>query len=301
MQHGQHDTDIDGHDQVGELDHDGAGASGANRSSTAAVRLTSLNVFLIVDEEDRWAWAVDFYRANDAAGQQGEHPFQLVARLVVGVVARAHHRVNCPARCRPSAQRVDPLHERRSSVHAEDLLRTVSRRGDSVDVLESHGILHVRDVQVGDLRDTESLELRGQARHQRLHLALPPAHPTAPAASGAEKRRVCTAVPWGTGSGYSRPNTARSDSGFLLLDTVESALTSRIALIDGVQRRLRIGYNRAARLMEEMEDKGIVGPENGSSPREILVDLCDQQKRVSGYRACRRESFSARPGSPALD
>jgi len=36
---------------------------------------------------------------------------------------------------------------------------------------------------------------------------------------------------------------------------------------------LRIGYNRAARLMESLEDRGIVGPENGSSPREILVDL----------------------------
>jgi len=35
----------------------------------------------------------------------------------------------------------------------------------------------------------------------------------------------------------------------------------------------RIGYNRAARIMETMEGKGIVGPENGSSPREILADL----------------------------
>jgi S-DNA-T family DNA segregation ATPase FtsK/SpoIIIE len=40
-----------------------------------------------------------------------------------------------------------------------------------------------------------------------------------------------------------------------------------------IQRRLRIGYNRAARIMDLMEDKGIVGPENGSSPREILIDL----------------------------
>jgi S-DNA-T family DNA segregation ATPase FtsK/SpoIIIE len=40
-----------------------------------------------------------------------------------------------------------------------------------------------------------------------------------------------------------------------------------------LQRRLRVGYNRAARLMEVLEDRGIVGPENGSSPREILVDL----------------------------
>jgi S-DNA-T family DNA segregation ATPase FtsK/SpoIIIE len=40
-----------------------------------------------------------------------------------------------------------------------------------------------------------------------------------------------------------------------------------------LQRRLRVGYNRAARLMEALEERGIVGPENGSSPREILVDL----------------------------
>jgi len=48
---------------------------------------------------------------------------------------------------------------------------------------------------------------------------------------------------------------------------------SKRASTSMLQRRLRIGYNRAARLMEELEDRGIVGPENGSSPREILVDL----------------------------
>lgn len=37
-----------------------------------------------------------------------------------------------------------------------------------------------------------------------------------------------------------------------------------------IQRRLKIGYNRAARLVEEMENKGIVGPANGSKPREII-------------------------------
>ena len=40
-----------------------------------------------------------------------------------------------------------------------------------------------------------------------------------------------------------------------------------------LQRRLRIGCNRATNLMDQLEDRGIVGPENGSSPREILVDL----------------------------
>ena len=54
------------------------------------------------------------------------------------------------------------------------------------------------------------------------------------------------------------------------LDVLRS---TRRASTSMIQRRLRIGYNRAARLMDLMEDKGIVGPENGSSPREILVDL----------------------------
>jgi S-DNA-T family DNA segregation ATPase FtsK/SpoIIIE len=49
--------------------------------------------------------------------------------------------------------------------------------------------------------------------------------------------------------------------------------STRRASTSMIQRRLRIGYNRAARIMDIMEDKGIVGPENGSSPREILVDL----------------------------
>ncbi|MCC5022949.1 MAG: DNA translocase FtsK [Candidatus Synoicihabitans palmerolidicus] len=48
---------------------------------------------------------------------------------------------------------------------------------------------------------------------------------------------------------------------------------SKRASTSNMQRRLRIGYNRAARIMDLLEDKCIVGPENGSSPREILVNL----------------------------
>jgi len=54
------------------------------------------------------------------------------------------------------------------------------------------------------------------------------------------------------------------------LDVLKSTKRASTSMI---QRRLRIGYNRAARIMDLMEDKGVVGPENGSSPREILVDL----------------------------
>ncbi len=53
--------------------------------------------------------------------------------------------------------------------------------------------------------------------------------------------------------------------------------STRRASTSMMQRRLRIGYNRAARIMDLMEQKGIVGPENGSSPREILVDLDSYQ------------------------
>jgi S-DNA-T family DNA segregation ATPase FtsK/SpoIIIE len=54
------------------------------------------------------------------------------------------------------------------------------------------------------------------------------------------------------------------------LDVLKSTKRASTSML---QRRLRIGYNRAARIMEIMEEKGIVGPENGSSPREILKDL----------------------------
>jgi len=51
---------------------------------------------------------------------------------------------------------------------------------------------------------------------------------------------------------------------------VEIVVSSRKASASYLQRRLRLGYNRAARLVEEMERRGIVGPANGSKPRELI-------------------------------
>ncbi|NBB78814.1 MAG: DNA translocase FtsK [Verrucomicrobia bacterium] len=64
-----------------------------------------------------------------------------------------------------------------------------------------------------------------------------------------------------------------TDGDEMLPDALDVLRSTKRASTSMLQRRLRIGYNRAARLMEELEERGIVGPENGSSPREIMVDL----------------------------
>jgi S-DNA-T family DNA segregation ATPase FtsK/SpoIIIE len=53
-------------------------------------------------------------------------------------------------------------------------------------------------------------------------------------------------------------------------EAVELVLQTGLASISMVQRKLRVGYNRAARMIEAMEKDGIVGPSDGSRPREVL-------------------------------
>ncbi|SHO45043.1 FtsK/SpoIIIE family DNA translocase [Desulfopila aestuarii] len=54
-------------------------------------------------------------------------------------------------------------------------------------------------------------------------------------------------------------------------EAVQFVTESGQASISAVQRRLRVGYNRAARMIETMEKEGIVGPADGAKPREVLV------------------------------
>ncbi|MDR0957104.1 MAG: DNA translocase FtsK [Candidatus Nomurabacteria bacterium] len=54
-------------------------------------------------------------------------------------------------------------------------------------------------------------------------------------------------------------------------DAVRVVIEARKASTSLLQRRLRIGYGKAARIMEEMEENGVIGPQDGSRPREVLI------------------------------
>ncbi len=59
----------------------------------------------------------------------------------------------------------------------------------------------------------------------------------------------------------------------LIEAAIEIIRQTQRASTSSLQRRLRIGYTRAARIMDLLEEKGIVGPAQGSDPRDILIDL----------------------------
>ena len=59
----------------------------------------------------------------------------------------------------------------------------------------------------------------------------------------------------------------------MLTRAIEIIRDTRRASTSSLQRRLRIGYTRAARIIDILEERGILGPPRGSEPREILIDL----------------------------
>ena len=62
----------------------------------------------------------------------------------------------------------------------------------------------------------------------------------------------------------------------LFKDAVKLVISSGKASASALQRHLRVGYSRAARLIDNMEEQGIVGPADGSRPREVLISSMDQ-------------------------
>lgn len=76
-----------------------------------------------------------------------------------------------------------------------------------------------------------------------------------------------------TNAGQSSTQSASCDSNHdeMFDVAVDAVLETNQATVSMIQRRLKLGYARAARIIDEMEEKGIVGPFCGSTPREILI------------------------------
>ncbi len=73
------------------------------------------------------------------------------------------------------------------------------------------------------------------------------------------------------GGGKSNDDEGFADSDELLDDAIEAILDAGVASTSHLQRRLRVGHARAGRIMDILENKGIVGPYQGSKPREIMI------------------------------
>ena len=78
-------------------------------------------------------------------------------------------------------------------------------------------------------------------------------------------------VPGLPGEGGAGGNGADAESDPLYDEAVAIVAESRRASVSGIQRRLKVGYNRAARMVEAMEQAGVVGPLEANGQREVLV------------------------------
>ncbi|HIY83930.1 MAG TPA: DNA translocase FtsK [Candidatus Rubneribacter avistercoris] len=61
----------------------------------------------------------------------------------------------------------------------------------------------------------------------------------------------------------------------LVWEAAEIVVSSGLGSTSNIQRRLKVGYSRAGRIMDMLEEKGVVGPPNGSKPRDVLVDAME--------------------------
>ncbi|HEY0455115.1 MAG TPA: DNA translocase FtsK [Verrucomicrobiae bacterium] len=73
--------------------------------------------------------------------------------------------------------------------------------------------------------------------------------------------------------GYESDGSGLDEDEDLIQQCIEVIRSEQKASVSLMQRRLRLGYTRAARIMDELENRGIVGPSKGAEPRDILIDL----------------------------
>ena len=93
----------------------------------------------------------------------------------------------------------------------------------------------------------------------------------------------------GGGSGTNDPG---DDEDELIEEAIEVIMDCRQASTSMLQRRLKLGYSRAARIIDQIEDRGIIGPSEGSKPRQILISREDRAGDASWHAQCRWISSS---------
>ena len=89
------------------------------------------------------------------------------------------------------------------------------------------------------------------------------------------------AVYLGASDFNARKNADNFGGDELLPKAVDVVLETGMASVSMLQRRLKLGYARASRIVDEMEEKGIVGPFEGSKPRQLLITK-DQWLQMQG-------------------
>ncbi|MCL6516225.1 DNA translocase FtsK [Alicyclobacillus sp.] len=89
--------------------------------------------------------------------------------------------------------------------------------------------------------------------------------------------------------GESAEDGAADDLDELFFDAVDLVVDTGQASVSMIQRRFRVGYSRAARIVDQMEQRGLVGPFEGSKPREVLISAEEWQRLKEGWRGTRSQ------------
>ena len=91
------------------------------------------------------------------------------------------------------------------------------------------------------------------------------------------------------------------DEDDLLADAARVVVESETASVSMIQRRLRVGYTRAGRLIDMLERRGIISGYEGSKPRQVLVSMADLPRILDGGPAAPTGNDEPGPGDTETD
>ena len=80
------------------------------------------------------------------------------------------------------------------------------------------------------------------------------------------------------GKGGGSSGDPGEDEDEMIEEAIDVIMECRQASTSMLQRRLKLGYSRAARIIDQIEERGIIGPVEGSKPRQILISREEWQE-----------------------